>query len=443
MSQVGDKILYWLYCRFTSGQQWRRRHVTASGQLLLASLLAAAVIGIDTNRTMTYQLFCLLAAIGLIAWAGCLFFRGHFTIRRHLPRYATCGEPLTYRLIIRNQGDTRQRGLFALDDIRCNLPSLSQFSHSREPGEEKRHLFDRLLKFRRWQWLLYKSQRVEQQEWPLPDIPPGGQIEVQLNLTPQRRGTIFFQGLTLARPDPFSLFRALLTIPENNSLLVLPKRYPLPPIKLTGRRQYQPGGIALASSIGNTQEFMALRDYRPGDPLRSIHWRSWAKNGKPIVQEFQDEYFVRHGLILDTFAPQSPAFEEAVAVAASFACTLLGQESLLDLLFAGNEAYCFTSGRSLGRSEQLLAVLAAVEPCPNADFHELHQLIIGHAGQLTSAICILLDWDGQRRKLIHHLRAIGIPVLALAITAEEIHDLADEEVHRLHPEYIEADLARL
>ena len=44
-----------------------------------------------------------------------------------------------------------------------------------------------------------------------------------------------------------------------------------------------------------------MRDYRPGDPLRRIHWKSWAKTGRPVVKEYQDEFFVRHGLILDTF----------------------------------------------------------------------------------------------------------------------------------------------
>ena len=82
---------------------------------------------------------------------------------------------------------------------------------------------------------------------------------------------------------------------------------------------------------------MALRDYRPGDPPRHIHWRSWAKMGRPIVKEFEDEFFVRHALILDTFceAPEADRFEESVSVAASFACSLQTQDSLLDLLFVG------------------------------------------------------------------------------------------------------------
>ena len=58
----------------------------------------------------------------------------------------------------------------------------------------------------------------------------------------------------------------------------------------------------MASSVGESEEFVSLRDYRRGDPMRHIHWKSWAKTGKPIVKEFQDEFFVRHALILDTFA---------------------------------------------------------------------------------------------------------------------------------------------
>ena len=133
------------------------------------------------------------------------------------------------------------------------------------------------------------------------------------------------------------MFRAFVKVPLPQTVLILPKRYPLPPIALPGAMKYQEGGVALASNIGRSEEFVSLREYRRGDPLRHIHWRSWAKAGKPIVKEFEDEFFVRHALVLDTFTddPHSEAFEEAVSVAASFACTVLTQESLLDLLFVG------------------------------------------------------------------------------------------------------------
>ena len=83
----------------------------------------------------------------------------------------------------------------------------------------------------------------------------------------------------------------------------------------------------MAANIGHSDEFVSLRDYRRGDPVRHIHWRSWAKTGMPIVKEFEDEFFVRHALVLDTFSdePHSELLEEAVSVAASFACSVLTQ----------------------------------------------------------------------------------------------------------------------
>ena len=140
--------------------------------------------------------------------------------------------------------------------------------------------------------------------------------------------------------------------------------------------KYQQGGVSLAASVGESEEFVSLRDYRPGDPVRHIHWPSWAKTGEPIVKEFQDEFFTRHALILDTFMPvaASAVFEEAVSVAASLVCTIQAQESLLDLMFVGPEAYCFTMGRGVGHIEQLLEILASVQPCRDRQFNSLLRL---------------------------------------------------------------------
>src|SRR6185295_8954921 len=195
----------------------------------------------------------------------------------------------------------------------------------------------------------------------VPAATPQGEVEVKLELTPLRRGLLRFNGLRLARPDPLGLFRAFSKVPLPQTTLILPRRYPLPPLSFPGTLKYQDGGVALASNVGQSEEFIALRDYRHGDPLRHIHWRSWAKAGRPVVKEFEDEFFVRHALVLDTFTkqPHSEIFEEAVSIAASFACSIRTQESLLDLLFVGPDSYCFTAGRGLGRSEQMLEILAA------------------------------------------------------------------------------------
>src|SRR5688572_3988237 len=132
--------------------------------------------------------------------------------------------------------------------------------------------------------------------------------------------------------------------------------------------------------------------------MRRIHWRSWAKAGRPVVKEFQDEFFVRHALILDTFIEpdNTAAFEEAVSVAASFACTIDTQESLLDLLFIGPQAFCFTIGRGVAHTDQMLEILASVAPSPEKPFTALDQLVVEHASSVSGCICVFLKWDESR-----------------------------------------------
>jgi uncharacterized protein (DUF58 family) len=192
----------------------------------------------------------------------------------------------------------------------------------------------------------------------------------------------------------------------------------VPPLALPGTRRYQPGGIALASSVGDSEEFVSLREYRPGDPLKRIHWRSSARVGRAVVREHQDEFFVRHGLVLDTFMPvgAEDRFEDAVSVAASFAAGVRAQESLLDLMFVGPEAYVFTAGRGLGQLERMLEVLADVRPCLDRPFSALHRLVAERHHALSGVICVFLVWDEARRALVQHLRAFGVPALTLLIT---------------------------
>ncbi|MCI5160003.1 MAG: DUF58 domain-containing protein, partial [Candidatus Electrothrix sp. AUS1_2] len=165
-------------------------------------------------------------------------------------------------------------------------------------------------------------------------------------------------------------------------------------------------------------EFVSLREYRSGDPLRRIHWKSWAKTGKLIVKNYQDEFFVRHGLVLDTFQeqPYSKVFEEAVSLAASFVSTVESQESLLDLMFVGNKAYCFSSGRGVSHTDSMMEVLACVQPCHDRLFSELSSLLTGHASRVSGCICILLAWDTERQEMIRMLRGVGVPLKVIVVT---------------------------
>jgi uncharacterized protein (DUF58 family) len=293
---------------------------------------------------------------------------------------------------------------------------------------------------------------VNLKEAEVPPMSPGAETEVRVALTPLRRGILRFNGVTLARPDPVGLFRSFVKVSAKQTVLILPKRHLLPPIALPGTMRYQEGGVALAANVGRSEEFVSLREYRHGDPRRHIHWRSWAKTGKPIVKEFEDEFFVRHALVLDTFTdePRSEILEEAVSVATSFACAVLTQESLLDLLFVGAESYCFTVGRGIAHADQMLEILASVKACGDKSFSTLEHLVINHISVVSGCICVLQQWDDARQKFVEKLRTLGVPVLVLLIvrpgeTKPDAGTLRDapESFHVLEIGKIAEQLARL
>jgi uncharacterized protein (DUF58 family) len=388
---------------------------------VLAGLLLSGAVGIDTNQTMAYMAFTLLLSLLAISRFHNLFFKVHLTVKRQFPRFATAGEPLKYRVVIENSSPKSQKALILLEDLESQLPTRKELQELTAVKAKGSYLAYWRLGRRRWFWLLSRKKPVQIKEQTLPTLLPNSSSEIPVELLPQWRGRLHFTGLTVSCLDPFGLTKANRIIPLSQSLMVLPRRYALPLIQLPGIRRHHPGGVSLAAAVGESEEFYALRDYRPGDPLRKIHWKSWARTGKPIVKEHQDEFFVRHALILDTFQSwtYSAKLEEAVSIAASFVYSLETQESLLDLMFVGTRAFCFTSGRGLAHGDQMLEILASVRACTDKSFSALHAPVLERAPFLSGCICVLLGWDAERIRLIDRLRKLGIPVLALVLTDDQ------------------------
>src|SRR3970282_1554449 len=88
---------------------------------------AAGVVGLDTNRTVGYQVFTLVGALLAISVLASLRFRASFTARRIVPRYASAGEPVTYRVLIGNATRRRQAGLVLLDDLADPRPTFDEW----------------------------------------------------------------------------------------------------------------------------------------------------------------------------------------------------------------------------------------------------------------------------------------------------------------------------
>jgi uncharacterized protein (DUF58 family) len=413
-----------LYRNYRSSGALNRRfsgRITMVGWFVLVLTGLTAALGADTGSSLAYQTFAFLICAVIVALIGVRFSRRTVEFERSLPKFGSAGEPMPYRMIVRNRSKATFRALSIIEEHADPRPTMEQFLNIPEPGEEKRNWFDRQFLVYRWRWLSMQNKRIEFYEVALPDLPPGALRETEASLMPTRRGIARLAGVIVACPEPFGLFRAFRRIAAPQSVLILPKRYRLPAFELPGSTKYQQGGVSMALSIGESEEFVSLREYRPGDPLRRVHWKSFAKAGKPLVKEFQDEFFVRHALVLDTFGtPQlDAAFEEAVSVAASLAYTIQDHDSLLDLMFIGPQAYCFTSGRGLARIEQILEILATVQMCQDKGVDALETLVLRHLNQMSGCLCVFLSWDEPRQNVVRLLKSRGVPLRVFVITQDE------------------------
>jgi len=442
------KFLYGLY-RLASGRwYWVRRRFTRVGLAVLGALVLVALLAPDTDNNATYQIFPLLLILLVVAGGSIWSFRARFAATRRLPRFGTAGCPLHYRILVKNLSPKTYCGLTLLENLADPRPSFEEFL-ALELAEQR---VLRSFRFSARQHATpFRPPTVK--EASVPPAAPNEEVEVRVELTPLRRGVLRFTGVTLARADPLGLVHALATLPLAQTVLILPRRYPVAALALPGTAKYQEGGIALATSVGQSDEYVALRDYRYGDPLRHIHWRSWARVGRPVVKEFEDEFFVRHALVLDTFSrhPHSEVFEEAVSVAASFACALPTQESLLDLLFVGPQSYCVTAGRGVAHVDQMLEILASVRACADQPFSALEHLVLSHIQVVSGCICVLLAWDETRRNFIGKLRALGVPVWVFVLVPPGQRQLLEPGPLRAEPDrfsvlevgQVEAGLAHL
>jgi uncharacterized protein (DUF58 family) len=227
---------------------------------------------------------------------------------------------------------------------------------------------------------------------------------------------------------PFCIFKWARTAGSRGKLIVYPDYTPLKSLKLPVSRKYQPEGTSRISKVGESMEFHGCREFRNGDEPRHIHWKSSARAGELIIREFQEEHLSRIALITDTFVKPErpllkpfikkkipPEFEAALSLTAAFAEHLARRDYVIDLFAAGPEVYHFQSGRSLSYLDNILDILACVQPDYHNPLKKLTPAVLSELTGIGSAVVILLEWNEHRKKFIEALRERGVNVKPVII----------------------------
>jgi len=258
--------------------------------------------------------------------------------------------------------------------------------------------------------------------------------EIDYKVRSDLRGRFPIGPLSIRIADPFGLVELTRSFTITDTLVVTPQVVPLPHVRLSG--EWTGGGDSRTRSVAAAgDDDVAPREYRQGDDLRRVHWRSSARHGELMVRREEQQWQSRGALLLDTRkyahrgeGPRS-SLEVAVSAAASIGVHLAreglglrlvtdqGPEhltdsglswSLLDTLATvrGSSARSLELGvsalRSGGGEGLIVAVLGALDPEEARDLARLRQSGV-------TGVAVLLDvdtWDGQKAEASEDYQAV-------------------------------------
>ncbi len=364
---------------------WTQR-MTPAGRWLLASLGIFLVVAQSSLDVQFHVTFIYLLSVWVAAVVATWFVRPRMALRTRHPHRIGVGQLLAIDI----EATQQRRGAFVpVGIVPYGLP-----------------------------WAL--------EPWPregvaAPALSRGESATVRLTLRCPRRGVQEWRGFRLETDYPFGLLRAYRNVAEDHRVLVYPSFTPLLRLSIPAGTRYHPGGVAMASNIGNAFEYVGNREYRDGDNVRTIDWRATARLQKPIVREYREEYFLRVGVVLDTYVPRkAPAearanFERAISVCAAVCDYMARSDYIVDLFAAGPNLYHLTAGRSLAYLDQILDILACVDAAAEEPFDTLEPEVIQNLSRITTIVCVFMEWDEARRAFVDRLRREGAGVKVICV----------------------------
>lgn len=386
-------------------KMWRSwcDEITAPGKWMVGALLIAG-LGTVTVQVPVYQIFCGLATILCVSiFTGFLVFPA-VKVDGSLPDQTSAGSTVKGTMSVTNKSWFRPAY-----DINIGLYDLQDGLSENSQTNTIRYLA------------------------------AGDSVEIPLSLTAGRRGLFALPPLRAYTSFPFNLFRIGRPIRSMESLLVLPSFHPLASVDIPLGAKYQPGGISITSHIGESAEYIGNREYIPGEPVRRMDFRAWARLGQPVVREYQEEYYCRIALVLDTWVPsgkssESPALrpsgkqqrearsaqlEAAISLTAAIGDNVSSGEYLVDLFAAGSEMYVLKSERHAAHLDNILEILACVEPGNSDPFENMVPVISDELQNISTVVCVLLGWDDGRKKLMQSIVESGCSLKVIIVSDDD------------------------
>lgn len=227
------------------------------------------------------------------------------------------------------------------------------------------------------------------------DTRPEWSHEVEYTLVTRSRGRFRTGPLLVRSTDPFGLVTYDRQFSATSEVMVTPRIHPLGALSASGGGGNT--GDSRPQRVGTIgSDDVLVREYRHGDDVRRVHWRSTARRGELMVRREEQAFDPSATILLDSramaHAGEAPdsSFEWAVSAAASVALHFLEVGFEVDLYHADGAAGRASSpdGHQMADREVLLHALTDIGASRERSMTlGLEAELVSQAGHLLVAVC--------------------------------------------------------
>lgn len=308
--------------------------LTLRGRAFVAGGVAAIVCAVVLGQPALTRVGVLVLALPIVT--AFVLARGRYRlalVRTVTPQLVTAGQPARVSLALTNEGRTPSGVLLLEDQIPYALGTRPRFV--------------------------------------LEGIGFGWRRHVTYQVRSDLRGRFELGPMSVRVGDPFGMVELGRAFRTTVPLTVTPRTVPLPSIPLGGSWTSSGDNRPRAFALGSAED-VTVREYRHGDDLRRVHWRSSARLGELMVRREEQPWQSRATLFLDNRLRAhrgqgaASSLEAAVSAAASIAIHLTQRGFNIRLVTASGEepggSWHFREAEM--NTGPLLEALAVVEPVP-------------------------------------------------------------------------------
>lgn len=299
---------------------------------LVTAAVGMALVALTHNSYAVYFMFCALTAVILVSYASSRLSARALSWRREEADRVFENDAIAVSVELTNRGRVPR---FALS-VRDTLPPLLEAD--RAP------------------------------EFVLPALWPGQRVTLSYQVRARKRGVYPLGPLSVWVSDPFGVYQRTAPLEARSESVVYPR--PVPLDGELGRSALSARGDATgehARAYEAGLDFYGIRDYRPGDELRRIHWPATAHYGRLTVIEFDRTASDNLAVVLDARAGTEfgagvdTTLEVGIRAAASLIHWALASEGVGFIAVDSKEGPRWLGADRLDREHEILELLARTD----------------------------------------------------------------------------------